>query len=59
MVRYFNTAGPCLPELHYMLPPEPRLPEARALVERGPILRGARAAADRQDHHAAGAGPAA
>ena len=34
-VRYFNTAGPCLPGLHYMLPPEPRLPEARGLVEAG------------------------
>jgi DNA polymerase III delta prime subunit len=34
-VRYFNTAGPCVPELHYTLPPEPRLPEARELVDRG------------------------
>jgi hypothetical protein len=34
-VRYFNTAGPCIPELHYMLPPEPRLPEARPLIARG------------------------
>jgi hypothetical protein len=34
-VRYFNTAGPCVPELHYMLPPEPRLPGARELVGRG------------------------
>jgi DNA polymerase III delta prime subunit len=34
-VKYFNTAGPCVPELHYMLPPEPRLPRARPLVERG------------------------
>jgi hypothetical protein len=34
-VRYFNTAGPCDPEIHYMLPPEPRLPEARPLIERG------------------------
>jgi DNA polymerase III delta prime subunit len=32
-MRRFNTAGPCLPEMHYMLPPEPRLPEARGLVE--------------------------
>lgn len=31
--RYFNTTGPCDPRLHYMLPPTPRLPEARALVE--------------------------
>ncbi|HEY7223717.1 MAG TPA: hypothetical protein VH561_09030 [Micromonosporaceae bacterium] len=34
-MKYFNTAGPCVPELHYMLPPEPRLPEARRLVEEG------------------------
>jgi hypothetical protein len=34
-VRYFNTAGLCVPERHYMLPPEPRLPEARPLVEAG------------------------
>jgi hypothetical protein len=34
-MRYFNTAGPCVPERHYMLPPEPRLPQARPLVERG------------------------
>jgi hypothetical protein len=33
--KYFNTAGPCLPRRHYMLPPLPRVPEARALVERG------------------------
>ena len=30
-MRYFNTAGPCVPELHYMVPPGPRLPEARPL----------------------------
>jgi hypothetical protein len=34
-VRYFNTAGPCVPELHYMLPAEARLPQARELVEEG------------------------
>jgi hypothetical protein len=34
-VKYFNTAGPCVPELHYLLPPEPRLPQARRLLERG------------------------
>ena len=21
-MRYFNTSGPCLPEMHYMIPPE-------------------------------------
>jgi hypothetical protein len=31
-VRSFNTAGPCIPEWHYTLPPEPRLPEARRLI---------------------------
>jgi hypothetical protein len=34
-VRYFNTAGPCNPALHYMVPPESRLPDARRLVDRG------------------------
>ena len=29
----FNTAGPCKPELHYMLPPEQRIPEVRGLVD--------------------------
>ncbi len=32
MNRFFNTAGPCRPEMHYMLPPERRLPEVRRLV---------------------------
>ncbi|MGH3247092.1 MAG: AAA family ATPase [Trebonia sp.] len=32
-MRYFNTSGPCVPGLHYMLPPEPRLPDARTLIE--------------------------
>lgn len=34
-MRFFNTAGPCIPGWHYMLPPEPRLPEARGLIGRG------------------------
>lgn len=34
-MRYFNTAGVCLPAWHYMLPPEPRLPEARRLIDQG------------------------
>lgn len=33
MPRRFNTAGPCLPDLHYMIPAERRLPEAPGLVE--------------------------
>ncbi|WP_344456949.1 AAA-like domain-containing protein [Actinocorallia aurantiaca] len=34
-MRYFNTTGPCFEAEHYMLPPEPRLPEAREYIERG------------------------
>jgi hypothetical protein len=34
-VRFFNTSGPCDPGVHYMLPPEPRLPGARDLVDQG------------------------
>lgn len=33
-MKYFNTAGPCEPEWHYMLPPEPRLPLARPVIKR-------------------------
>lgn len=33
MSRYFNTAGRCRPELHYMLPPERRLPQIRGLIK--------------------------
>jgi hypothetical protein len=33
MSRHFNTAGPCVPERHYMLPPERRLPGVRALID--------------------------
>ena len=31
--KTFNTAGPCDPEWHYMLPPEARLEEAGLLIE--------------------------
>jgi DNA polymerase III delta prime subunit len=34
-MKYFNTTGPCDPRVHYMVPPEPRLPQARPLIERG------------------------
>src|SRR6266568_8291872 len=34
-VRYFNTAGPCYPDLHYMLPADERLPDARMFIEFG------------------------
>jgi type II secretory pathway predicted ATPase ExeA len=34
MEHFFNTAGPCDPGKHYMLPPERRLPEVERLLER-------------------------
>lgn len=34
MPRYFNTTGPCDPAEHYMVPAEPRLADARELIER-------------------------
>jgi hypothetical protein len=33
MQKYFNTAGPCRPDLHYMLPPERRLGNLDRLIE--------------------------
>jgi hypothetical protein len=33
MPRWFNTAGPCNPADHYMLPASQRLPEVRPLIE--------------------------
>src|SRR5262245_19020407 len=33
-MRFFNTAGPCDPDRHYMLPPERRLPGVRDLIDR-------------------------
>src|SRR5436305_8966115 len=33
MGRFFNTAGPCDPRDHYMLPPERRLPELPGLID--------------------------
>lgn len=33
-MRFFNTAGPCDPADHYMLPPERRLPGIPRLIER-------------------------
>lgn len=32
-MRFFNTAGPCRPDRHYMLPPERRLPTVRRLLD--------------------------
>jgi AAA domain-containing protein len=34
-VKHFNIAGPCILGEHYMLPPEPRLPRARELIDFG------------------------
>ncbi|MEU6712767.1 AAA family ATPase [Nonomuraea sp. NPDC046802] len=31
--KSFSTAGPCDPQRHYMLPPTPRIPQARALID--------------------------
>jgi hypothetical protein len=33
MTRWFNTAGPCCLEDHYMLPPALRLPQVDRLVQ--------------------------
>jgi hypothetical protein len=34
MNRWFNTAGPCQPEMHYTLPSLPRLPQIELLIDR-------------------------
>lgn len=34
MTRFFNTGGPCKPDIHFMLPPVRRLPEARQIIDR-------------------------
>ncbi len=33
MARFFNTAGPCRADLHYLLPPERRVAELRQLID--------------------------
>ena len=33
MPRFFNTAGPCKPDIHYMLPVARRMPTVRALID--------------------------
>lgn len=39
-MRYFNTAGPCKPDMHYMLPVLSRLPGVRSgFVFANPIYR--------------------
>ena len=34
MTRFFNTAGPCRPDIHFVLPPMRRLPEMSELIDR-------------------------
>lgn len=34
MPRWFNTAGPCKLDIHYMLPAAARVPQARPMIER-------------------------
>ncbi|MCC6559127.1 MAG: ATP-binding protein [Polyangiaceae bacterium] len=34
-MRFFNTAGPCVPERHYMVPAAERLPDARRIIDQG------------------------
>ena len=34
-MRFFNTAGPCTPERHYMVPAAERLPDARRIIDQG------------------------
>lgn len=33
LMKFFNTAGPCKPEMHYMLPTKARLPELARLID--------------------------
>ena len=33
MSRWFNTAGPCQPDIHYMLPATVRLPQVKRLIQ--------------------------
>ncbi len=33
MQRFFNTAGPCKPEMHYMIPAAERLPDAPRIID--------------------------
>lgn len=32
-MRWFNTAGPCKPDIHYMLPATARLPDLVGLID--------------------------
>lgn len=33
MKRHFNVAGPCRPEMHYMIPAAERLSEAPGIID--------------------------
>ncbi len=33
MPRWFNTAGPCKADIHYMLPPTARLPQVQRIID--------------------------
>jgi hypothetical protein len=37
-MRWFNTTGPCQPDIHYMLPPLTRLPTLERLIAQVIIL---------------------
>ena len=39
MPRWFNIAGPCFADEHYMIPPERRAVEARELIDQGRWLK--------------------
>jgi len=32
-MKFFNTTGPCKPDIHYMLPASTRLPDVRRLID--------------------------
>jgi hypothetical protein len=54
--RFFNAAGPCDPDDHYMLPSERRVPRVRQLVEQKLYFVIHSRAPDGQDDHLPGAG---
>jgi hypothetical protein len=40
MPRWFNTAGPCQDDIHYILPPTRRLPSLEQIItQEGPSFR--------------------
>ncbi len=58
-MRHFNTAGPCNPADHYMLPALERLPDVGGLVEQKSYFVLHAPPADGKDHGAARSGGAA